>query len=102
MNDEYENIIKIKLNNKITSTKSMFQNCNSIIYIDLTKIDASSITDMSQMFMGCNLLESINLSNINASEVISMKDIFSNCNSLLLLNLSNFKICLACLVGAIV
>ena len=64
-----ENVIKIKFNNKITSTNDMFQNYNSIKDIDLSNLDATSVTDMSQMFMGCNSLESINLANINTSNV---------------------------------
>ena len=70
------NEILIKLNNKFSTTGKMFRGCDSLISIDLSNFDTSSVTNMRGMFAGCNSLISLNLSNFNTSKVTTMDEKF--------------------------
>ena len=85
------NDIKIVFYKPMTTTKEMFNNCDKIIEINLSKFDTSLVTDMSSMFAWCGLLSSLVISNIDTSKVINMGSMFFRCLSLNSLNLSNFN-----------
>ena len=68
----------------------MFHDCNSLISLDLSNIDTSSVTNMIFMFYNCSTLKSIGLSNLDTSSVQDMNFMFYNCYSLISLDLSNF------------
>ena len=68
----------------------MFQSCNKLISIDLSKFDTRYVIDMGSMFMWCYKLTSINVSNFDTSNVTDMCSMFSECKSLTSLDLSNF------------
>ena len=85
------NDIKIVFYKPMTTTKEMFNNCDKIIEINLSKFDTSLVTDMSYMFAWCGLLSSLVISNIDTSKVINMGSMFFRCLSLNSLNLSNFN-----------
>ena len=70
------NEILIKLNNKFSTTGKMFRGCDSLISIDLSNFDTSSVINMRGMFAGCNSLISLNLSNFNTSKVTTMDEKF--------------------------
>ena len=72
----------------IINMKFMFSGCSSLTSLDLSKFDTSSVTDMNSMFSGCSSLISLDLSNINTSQAISMNYMFSGCSSLTSLDLS--------------
>ena len=77
-------------NNSIDNCEKMFKECFSIIEIDLSDFDATSVTNMGSMFFDCSELSLLNLSNFNTSKVASMGSMFSDCSELSLLDLSNF------------
>ena len=89
---EGENIIKLKWNNKLNHARLMFSSCTSIISIDLTKFDVSSISDISSLFRGCNSLKFINLTNVNFEKDLTMWEVFKDCNSLISIDTSNFNL----------
>ena len=89
-NSENLNIIQIIWNDTIQTTENMFENCNTIIEIDLSNFDTSKVSNMSKMFSNCLSLISLNLSNFNTSLANDMSFMFNNCSSLISLNLSSF------------
>ena len=89
---KYINISKFNNNLiKVSDLTKIFKDCESLIYLDITSFDTSSIKDMSEMFSNCYNLISIDLSNFNIELVESMKNMFYSCKSLEFLNLSNFN-----------
>ena len=54
---------------KVTDMSYMFNNCNSLLQLDVSKFITTNVQDMSYMFQGCNLLSSLSLSNFNADNV---------------------------------
>jgi len=84
--------IKYKFNKLLSTTKSMFYECDSIKSLDLSNFNNENITDMSFMFRGCTSLTSINLSNFNTQSVTDMYQMFVDCESLKSLDLSSFNI----------
>lgn len=80
----------LSLCENITSTDSMFYNCNTLTSLDLTTLDTSKVTNMKDMFNGCNKLVYLNVSNFDTSNVIYMNSIFTSCSKLTELDLSNF------------
>ena len=74
----------------ITSANRMFNGCNSLTSLDVSRFDTSNVTSMGEMFFGCNSLTSLDLSNFDTSNVKNMRMMFNGCNSLTSLDLSNF------------
>ena len=68
----------------------LFNNCNSLIYINLSSFNTTLTNSMYKMFSGCKSLESLELTNFNTSSVITMAYLFNDCSSLEELNLLNF------------
>ena len=69
----------------------MFENCSSLITLNLSNFNTSSVTDMSYMFENCSSLTSLDLSNFNTSSVTDMSNMFENCSSLTSIDLSSFN-----------
>ena len=76
-------IIKINIDfiNPLSDLNNMFEGCDHLINIDLSKID-NSIKSMSQTFKNCNKLEKINLKSLDTSKVVSMDSLFEGCSNL--------------------
>ena len=85
---EGQNIIEVAYDYDIDDMSSMFENCSSIISINFTNLNTSSVTTMENMFSNCYSLESLDLSNLSTSSVATMENMFSNCYSLKSLDLS--------------
>ena len=68
----------------------MFVNCYSLISIDVSNFNTSSLTNLGTMFCNCTSLKSIDLSNFDTSNVQYMDNLFNGCKNLTYLNLSNF------------
>ena len=68
----------------------MFNECVSLLSLDLSNFDASNANDMSFMFNECVLLNSINLNNFNTSKVTNMSHMFNYCKSLISIDLTSF------------
>ena len=88
-------IIEIDLSNfntsSVTSMQGMFLNCENLKYINFGNIDTSSVTDMSILFSSCISLSLINLSSFVTNEVTDMEKMFDGCKSLTSINITNFN-----------
>ena len=90
------NMIKIKFGLDIDTSfvitmNNLFNYCESITSIDISKFKTKNLEDMQDMLSFCNNLLSINLSNFDTSKVTNMRGIFYNCINLRFLDLSNFN-----------
>jgi surface protein len=68
----------------------MFQGCSSLVSLDTSNWDTSSVTNLSAMFSGCSSLVSLDTSNWNTSLVTNLSAVFSSCSSLVSLDASNW------------
>ena len=71
---------------------SMFNNCFSLLILNLSSFDTSQVMYMSWMFFNCSSLTYLDLSNFDTSKFEYMYSMFNGCNSLRTLILSNFNI----------
>ena len=78
-------------NNLIKNMRGIFQNCESIVSLNLTSFYTPQVEIMWDMFKGCRNLEVLKIQNFNTSNVIDMESMFEGCSSLTSLNLSNFR-----------
>ena len=83
--------IKYKFNKLLSTTRSMFYECDSIKTLDLSNFNNEKVTDMCFMFRGCTSLTNINLSNFDTQNVTEMHQMFTYCKSIKSLDLSNFN-----------
>ena len=92
INLEQEGLNKIVMvwDTQIKNCKSMFSGCSSIISMDLSEFDVSSVTTMNEMFVNCSNLTSLNLGNFVTSGCKNMNSMFKNCYSLQSIDLSTF------------
>ena len=77
---------------RLTDMSHMFQECNSLVNLDVSGFDTSSVTTMTQMFDGCGKLSSLNVSGWDTSNVTLMNVMFRGCSSLSSLDVSNWNI----------
>ena len=75
----------------VTNLRYLFQDCNSLIRLDLSYFKTENVTNMSNMFQNCTNLKSLDLSNFNTSDVSDMSYMFANCEKLKLLDISSFN-----------
>ena len=75
-NELYTYKVKIIYFDNITTTESMFLNCDKIIEIDLSKFNTTQVNNMNNIFSGCFSLTSLYLSNFNTSIVKNMSFMF--------------------------
>ena len=73
----------------VVSVGSMFGNCSSLTYLDLTSFDTSKVTDMRAIFMDCKSLIYLDLSSFDTSNVTDMSIMFRFCSKLNKLYLSS-------------
>ena len=85
------NTINLIWNNLLLSCKSMFEQLDNIISIDLSKFNLSTILNMASMFFKCYSLKNINFGNQNTSFLKEMQFMFSGCFSLISIDLSSFN-----------
>ena len=76
---------------KVTDMSSMFDGCQKLSSLDLSKFNTEKVTNMSGMFYGCQKLSSLDLSKFNTEKVTDMRDMFWGCSALTSLDLSNFN-----------
>ena len=79
-----ENIITIKIKNKLTDLSDMFYDCYSLKDIsDLRNLDVSEVENFNKMFYGCSLLSDITpLENWNVSNGKDFSCMFYWCREL--------------------
>ena len=84
----YTGFKNLKISGEITGASSlasmsgMFQDCASLITVDLTGLNTSKVTNMNAMFQFCESLTSVNLRGINTSSVTNMDLMFYQCGSI--------------------
>ena len=78
-------------NDLITDMRGIFQNCESLVTLDLTNFYTSNVTIMWDMFKGCSKLQNLTVPNFDTSKVIDMQSMFSGCKNLSSLDLSHFN-----------
>ena len=91
----FQNVREINFNNnfdtKITiNMASMFQDCISLLSLNLSNFDTSNVIDMQKMFRGCQSIIELNLSHFITNKVIDMSDMFFKCYNLQSIDLSSF------------
>ena len=78
-------------NSLITNMRGVFQNCKSIITLDLPSFYTPIVEIMWDMFKDCGKLNYLTIKNFITSNVVDMESMFEGCLSLVSLNLSNFE-----------
>ncbi len=73
-----------------TTLDCFFENCSSLVSVDLSSFNTSNVTNLSYLFSGCKSLNSVNFSNWDTSKVTNMGFMFANCETISVLDISNF------------
>ncbi len=76
---------------EVTDMSRMFEYCESLSSLDVSKFNTANVTTMSYMFRGCSSLKSLDVSNFNTAKVTSMWSMFCDCSSLTSLDVSKFN-----------
>ena len=74
---------------KVTNMNYMFDNCESLKSLDLTKFNTENVTSMKFMFEACTTLTSLDVSNFNTAKVTDINYMFSNCSALTIIYASD-------------
>ena len=90
LEQEIPNKIVMVWDSQIKNCIGMFSGCASIISIDLSEFDVSSVTTMKEMFLDCTSLSSLTLGNFVTSKCKNMNNMFKGCSSLGSIDLSTF------------
>ncbi len=75
----------------VTSMISMFQYCENLTALDLSRLQTGHVETMTNMFYGCKRLANLNLSSFSTSNVTSLASMFYGCQSLTMIDLSSFN-----------
>lgn len=75
----------------VTDTSFMFYACSSLESLDTSWLNTSSVTNMSHMFYQCSSLTSLDLTPLDTSSVRNMWNMFCGCSSLTSLDLSSLN-----------
>ena len=84
------NKIKYTFKNLLTRTDLLFEDCNSLSYIDLSHFNSKNVTNVYGMFLNCTSLTNINLTNFNTQNVKIFRSMFDSCTALTDINLTSF------------
>ena len=78
---------------ELTYTELMFNECNELEFLDLSKFNIANITDMSFMFNKCYKLKEIKgINNFTTLKLTNTESMFNECNEIEYLDLSKFNI----------
>ena len=69
----------------------MFDECSSLISVDLQSFNTKNVINMQYMFYNCCSLTSVNFSPLNKENVVDIRFMFYNCSSITSINLSSFN-----------
>ena len=69
----------------------MFSECKSLVSLDLSYFDTSSLTNMDDMFNNCKALILLDISNFNLDNITDSQNIFTGIKSLRYINLFNVE-----------
>ena len=82
-NNTFTNLIfKDVDTSKVTNMGGMFNNCSSLISLNVSEFDTSNVTNMSNMFYYCEALTSLDVSKFDTSNVTNMSGMFYGCIAL--------------------
>ena len=85
------NISKIAAK-KITTMRGLFQQSRRLTKVFLGKnFTTSEVTDMREMFQDCTSLKELDISNLDTSKAANMNKMFYNCINLASIDISSFK-----------
>lgn len=73
-----------------TTLSSMFRDCSSLTYIDVSQWDVSNVNNAQYVFFSCILLKYLNCSNWDTSNFEIMYRTFRNCPQLITVELQNW------------
>ena len=76
---------------KVTDMAWMFTGCKALTSLDVSKFNTENVTNMCVMFACCEALTSLDVSSFNTQNVTDMTNMFSHCKALTSLDLSNFN-----------
>ncbi len=76
---------------KVTFMREMFELCEKLVNVDVSKFNTQNVENMNTMFSNCSSLPSIDVSHWNTEKVTDMANMFMRCNSLTTLDLSSFN-----------
>ena len=76
---------------KVTDMSCMFQNCQKVRYLYVDNWNTSNVTNMSNLFNSCYVVESLNVSGWDTHNVTDMNGMFSACYELTALDVSHFN-----------
>ena len=79
------------ITNKCINISTMFRDCPSLKYVDVSDWDTSNVTTINQTFKACSSLTSLDLSSWDTTNVTSYYQTFNGCESLQYLDISNFN-----------
>ena len=66
--------------NKVTNMRAMFQECNELVYLNLSNFNTIQVTNMENMFNKCHKLKQIKgINNFITNNVTNMNAMFNNC-----------------------
>ena len=60
----------------------MFNQCNSLITLNISSFNTSSAEDMDHMFSSCHSIKELDISSFNTGNVVDMEKMFDNMFSL--------------------
>ena len=66
----------------VTDMQYMFNNCRSLVTLDLSAFNVNNVTSFKGMFAGCVELQTLNLSSWNTSNATDMSNMFYYCPKL--------------------
>ncbi len=75
---------------KVTTMAGMFGSCSALTSLDVTMFDTSNVTDMSQMFYACTGLSTLDVTKLNTEKVTNMNSMFYACSGLTTLDVTKF------------
>ena len=76
---------------KVTFMREMFELCEKLVDVDVSKFNTQNVENMNTMFSNCKRLKNIDVSHWNTENVTDMTNMFMRCSSLTTLDLSNFN-----------
>ena len=84
-----------------TSFSAMFRSCRSLLVLDISSIDSSSVDTMSTMFFNCEALETLDVTTLDTSAVTTTASMFFGCSLLIsLIGVEDFIIDLVTNMGS--
>ena len=87
------NTINLIFEKTVSNFSGMFNDCDDIIEVDLSKMKFNISTNLEYMFSNCKSLTSIKFFSIEERDItVKLNYMFSNCNSLTFLDLSNISV----------